>query len=373
MYKKFGLSNKDNTCYMNSVLQCLKHIKPLTDYFLSSSGYNFDNKNFFPIISEYIKLLKDLNGMNGENYSNPIRSFSRFNNDSNYEINQYSGNYKFINYFNNEHINNGYNTSYQNDYDYKKNFNDYNSYNHYPNNYYNIKNNNNNFNKNYCSKDGLKCAISKEYPLYNTYMMNDCAEFLSILLSLLNKDFQSNDNIIQNLFQIKIETQSGCEECNKRYGEKEIDEEFSYYLNLPIVSKEKKEKLKSLEDCIKEYLKKKYFEDEICPRCRTKLQFEKIKNIKNPKVLVFNLKRIVKGQHYTHEIFFQKDIIFNNEKYKLINLIIHIGSQFSGHKIAICKDEYNNWFLFDDEKNYQIHDNLEKYYENVFMLFYQKY
>lgn len=42
-----GMANLGNTCYLNSAMQCLMKVQPLTDYFLNGlhvEEINFDNK-----------------------------------------------------------------------------------------------------------------------------------------------------------------------------------------------------------------------------------------------------------------------------------------------------------------------------------------
>ena len=60
-----GLRNLGNTCFMNSGLQCLSHIKELTDYFLSGEYQKHINKTNplgtqGELSLEYAKMIKNL-------------------------------------------------------------------------------------------------------------------------------------------------------------------------------------------------------------------------------------------------------------------------------------------------------------------------
>ena len=256
MSEYLGLDNIGNTCFMNSALQCLRHVFPLTEYLLAINSYNKNS-----LLYEYISLLR--NFYSGKN----MRS-----------INPYSFKNIFENY----------------------------------------------------------------YPKYRGSEQHDSGEFLSSLLAILNNELEKfNQYEIDNYGKKNTIIDQLFLTLTRPIIDNDPQEiEPNYIINLPVVDSYGNE-LRTLEECLYEFQKSKQIKGNFNGTMSTK-----ICSISD--YVILNLNRVRKGYHYSNMIEYPEFLNINNIKYRLIALIKHRGNQHSGHKIAICRDEEDNWHEYND-------------------------
>ena len=263
-----------------------------------------------------------------------------------------------------------------------------------------------------CSKNynqlnalALKRAMRIYNPIYSDNEQHDSTIFFNDLLNALNNELceESNyeeeeyDNISSNeLFQIKYQKCMSKSKVNEYFsffikemtvfdcGEKMIDYEEYYYLDLPIFN-ERNEYIKTLKDALDNYTKKSYDYGKNSFMCYKHQKKERSYNqnlfASLPEILVISLKRVINGQHIDHYIEYKERIDMRNyihsynnfnklTEYELFAEIIHYGTANGGHKIAICKNFNTNiWYRFNDSIVTVENDIISS---NAFLLFYKR-
>lgn len=222
---------------------------------------------------------------------------------------------------------------------------------------------NNNSYKDQYMKDFINAFYSSNN-LFKRYEQDDSHIFLVSLLNSMHKEMQNykdQETFITQLFGINIDTITK----DNYTKEVDIDSEPSFSLSLPIQNKYGKV-YSSLEECLQEYQKPKQIEDSYTRKTYTEKTI--IKQTGN--ILVINLQRVFNGRHIRDYIKYEEYFTFNNTLYELMGLVKHIGNEYSGHKIALCKDS-TSWYEFDDYRVTKLSNQMPN--ENlVFLLFYQK-
>ena len=315
--KKVGLKNLSNTCYMNSVLQCLNNITQLTAYLINNSQIS-ENKN--TVLAEYINILKELsNKQNDKGYFSPKEFKNVFQSrNSMFQNNQQDDSVEFL--------------------------------------------------------ANLLNLLNQDCKKYdNNYNIPDFDITDEELKSEIKDYYEENNTIISKFFINFIETKDIYNNGNSN----DIDYDANYCIHLPVQKNGKK--LTTLKESFEEYNKEKKFKNN--KNNKTFSEITKIITVAD--ILIINLKRVVKGEHYAHFIDYPESLnvleygcINPNDKspnFSLVGIVKHIGDQYGGHKIAFCKDgEW--WYKFDDKlvTDLQV-KKLEEQEEQIsFLLFYQR-
>ena len=248
---------------------------------------------------------------------------------------------------------------------------------------------------------GLKNAMSIYNPIYSDHEQHDSTIFFNDLLNALNGELSEETSIYEEgddddeSFQVKYEKCMSKSKINEYFsffikemtvfncGEEMIDYEEYYYLDLPILD-EYNRKISSLDEALQKYTKKSYDYGKNSFICFKHQRQEKSYNqnlfASLPEILVISLKRVVKDQHLNHYVDYQEIIdmrkyIWNYNKstrYQLFGEILHYGSAFGGHKIAICKNFNTNiWYSFNDSSVTVANEN-SIISSNAFLLFYKR-
>ena len=247
----------------------------------------------------------------------------------------------------------------------------------------------------------LKNTMSKYNQIYSDCEQHDSTIFFNDLLNALNSElceetsFYEGDDDDDELFQVKYEKCMTKSKVNEYFsffikemtvfncGEEMINYEEYYYLDLPILD-EYNRKISSLDEALQKYTKKSYDYGKNSFIC-CKHQKQERSNNQNlfaslPEILVISLKRVVNGIHLNHYFDYQEHIdmrkYINNynksTRYELFGEILHYGSAYGGHKIAICKNfNTNNWYIFNDSSVTAAHEN-DIFSSNAFLLFYKR-
>ncbi|XP_065728775.1 ubiquitin carboxyl-terminal hydrolase 8 isoform X2 [Phocoena phocoena] len=175
------------------------------------------------------------------------------------------------------------------------------------------------------------------------------------------KHKQLNESIIVALFQGQFKSTVQCLTCHK----KSRTFEAFMYLSLPLASTSKC----TLQDCLRLFSKEEKLTDNnrfYCSHCRTRRDsLKKIEIWKLPPVLLVHLKRFSYDGRWKQKLQTSVDFPLENldlsqyvigpknnlRKYNLFSVSNHYGGLDGGHYTAYCKNAARQrWFKFDDHE-----------------------
>ena len=311
-----GLRNYKNVCYMNTILQCLKNIHPLVDFFINQykNGPGEISNNFQCILS---KLL--------------YKKSNTSANSLKLSMEKYDDYFKGI--------------------EFKDSFNFYVSL------------------LSMLHKELNKNQINKNYNI-NSYNKTSEDNFLK----KQKEFFTKNNSIIINIFYGFQKNIFFCHNCNIKR------EKFQAFNFLDFSIKNGELKIKDLEDCFKTYQREEKLEIECenCKKSKLNVKYE-ILSLPKVLVITFKKGDHIKHKVKFPEKLDMSQIIENkeekNKQYNLIGFINHqeenSNNVNNSHNYCITKNMFNNkWYLFSDITIYEI-DKFQQFLDDTILLVYQ--
>ncbi|XP_055387580.1 ubiquitin carboxyl-terminal hydrolase 8 isoform X2 [Condylostylus longicornis] len=324
-----GLKNLGNTCYMNSILQCLSNTNLLTDYFITNAykqHINRSNKTKGKIVEEVAALLQIL----------------------------WKGNYKCVASKDLRHIVGQYQQIFRG-----------------------IEQQD--------SHEFLTILMDWLHLDLQTLHVDSPREGLRPAEKAWLDFTKSSESYILQLFYGQIKSTVKCVECNKESATYECFSNLS--LELPPTTNRCQ-----INQCLNMYFNGEHILGWNCPGCKQKRDaIKKLSISKLPPVLVIHLKRFYadtdlngntykKKQNYvsfplenldmTPHLARSELVSSYSKLYNLYGVSNHYGSMESGHYTAFCKSSvFNKWFKFDDQVVSQL-DSSDVVSSAAYILFY---
>jgi ubiquitin C-terminal hydrolase len=320
-----GLMNQGNTCFMNSIIQCLSNTLSLTDYILTNKikadikSRSVDPRRY--ILISYMQLVQQI-----WNENQVIRPKSFFENISNFHKKYFSlqqqDAHEFLLYL----------------------------------------------------LDILHETIS--YPIeveISGEIKNDHDSLMKKSLETWKKFYENSYSYIIELFNGSTINKTECHNC----GAKNIIFESYNTLNLDIISKH------NLYECLDMYFNTDNVRNWKCEKCNKIGECNKmIGGWTFPDYLIINLKRGITNKDTSFIDFPIKDLNLtkynsnsnsNNYIYDLYAVCNHSGNMMSGgHYYSYCKNLDGDWYEFNDANVSRFKSNVKVVSSDATILFYQR-
>ncbi|XP_039439099.1 ubiquitin carboxyl-terminal hydrolase 2 isoform X3 [Culex pipiens pallens] len=305
-----GLWNIGNTCFMNSVIQCLSHTRELTNYLRNQPTTERGTSKDHKILAEYTKLIKDM-------WSGTTRSVnpSEMKNAFSSKHRMYSG------------------SAQQDAQEFLRFFID-------------------------SLHGGLNVSVKRE-PISKEIEDDDMPNRVK---SAMMWDWYSRveNSMIKDLFVGMLRSTLRCSACNNA----SVTFDPFWDLSLPLPSTNSRGKLL---DCMDEFVREEVMDglDQVyCSKCKARRRCTKSMAIERfPKYLVIHLKRfsetrwskltnVIEFPTGERELNLQQYASEDHQgpvNYSLYGISNHMGSTAGGHYIAVCKHPISKeWNEFND-------------------------
>lgn len=330
-----GLINLGNTCFLNSIIQCLSNTIKLTDYFLSNEYKNEDtedlnkNKKEYPLLKSYVNLLKHIWHQN--ELLKPKSFFEKLSKDyvKKYAEHRQQDSHEFL-MFLLDYLHKGLN--YEIDVQIHGEV-----------------------------KDEYDSKMKDSIESWKTFYKRDFSEIVSLFYGM-------------NYTSVE------CKSCKNETG---IFEPFNC-LSLNIINSEE---TSNLYDSFDNYFsQKENVDDWKCDKCKKDTSCYKTSELWNiPNYLIIHLKRFDNnGKKNTNFVDFPLEDLDitkyvsqwrkdkNNYIYSLYAINYHSGTSKSGHYWSSCKNLDNNWYLFNDGNVSKYNSKKHIITQDAYILFYYR-
>lgn len=329
-----GLQNLGNTCFMNSVIQCLAYDPNLVTYFCSDSYYNHINFNTQygskgELAIEFGAVIEKLNA-NRHRYIEPKSFRNAVTKHIGFAGNEQQDSHEFMMML------------------FDKLHHDLNLH----------------------AKDKFKQNGVIQNGTSNNDDSNINIPRATLGFQFWKKHLELNRSIISDLFEGIFMSTLTCTICK---GQSNTFEVFNC-LSLPIPS----ESRCHIKDCLSHFSNPERIDAAWeCPRCKQKREADKkIVICKLPKVLVIHLKRFSLDGRWRQKLQTTVDFPLNDlsvdytnvlpqsaygsslsrSSYNLYAVVNHYGHLDGGHYTAFCKLENQRWYTFDDSNVTEMKD-----------------
>jgi ubiquitin carboxyl-terminal hydrolase 36/42 len=170
---------------------------------------------------------------------------------------------------------------------------------------------------------------------------------------LISNKTISLDNLVSNLFTIKIKKNIKCTKCS--YTSESSDDVNKFYLSINNANL-------NTNDLLSNYLFETLDESSgyKCEKCKTIVEANICREIiKSPKYLIITLKRYNNSNSKLNTEVNMNDIIgLNNKTYYLRGIISHSGSTVGGHYVYYGKKNDNKWYYYNDSSVSQVNTSI---------------